>query len=212
MWKFLQDLPEADRAHLVGCLGARRKKVAKGQAIFREGDPASHFGIVLSGSVNVVRYSVDGREKLLSHLGPGEAFGTTFVLANAPRYFANIEAAEPTEVLLLKGDRVLKPCASGCPAHVRLLTSLLRTIAGRNSLLARKIDCLTEHKTSGKVMAYLRMQADLSRKTTFRIPFTRQQLADYLNVDRSALSTEITRLVRVGLIRTCGKTFSILGQ
>jgi len=212
MWKFLQSISEPDRRHLLDCLGVRQKKISKGQSVFREGDPATHFGIVLTGSVNVVRYSVDGREKLLTHLQAGEAFGTTFVLANAPRYFANIEAAEPTEVLLLRGDRVLKPCDRGCAAHTQLLTFLLRTIAWRNSMLARKIDCLTERKMSGKLMAYLRMQAELSGKTTFSIPFTRQQLADYLNVDRAALSTEIGKLAKAGVIKTSGRSFTLVDK
>lgn len=191
------------------CLGAHRKKAARGQVIFREGDDATRFGIVLSGSVNVVRYSKDGREKLLMNLRPGEAFGTTFVFANAPHYFANVEAAENSEVLLIRGDKVLSPCAKSCPAHVALLTQLLKTLARRNSLLARKIDCLTQPKTEGKLLAYLRMQSELQGKRTFAIPFTRQQLADYLNVDRAALSTVIGQLVRRRVIATSGKTFTL---
>lgn len=209
MLKLLQSLSDVECKQLFDCLGVQHKKFTKGQTIFREGDPATRFGIVLSGSVNVIRYSVDGHEKLLTHLQPGEAFGTTFVLANAPRYFANIETSEPTETLLLRGDRVLKPCNKGCPAHTKLLTFLLETIARRNSMLARKIDCLTERKTSGKIMAYLRMQAELIGETTFTIPFTRQQLADYLTVDRAALSTEISKLAKVGTIKMTRKTFTI---
>jgi len=198
--------------HLFECLGVRRKRVAKFQTIFSEEDDANRFGFILSGSVNIVRYSEDGREKLLMHLCAGEAFGTTFALANAPHYFANAEAAEVGEVLIFNGDKVLNPCAKNCPAHTQLLVRLLKTLAWRNSMLARKIDCLTEHKMSEKIMAYLRMQADLCGETTFRIPFTRQQLADYLNVDRAALSTAIGKLVKAGEIKTTGKSFTLVGK
>jgi len=196
--------------HLFECLGVRRKRITKFQTIFSEEDDANRFGFILSGSVNIVRYSEDGREKLLMHLQAGEAFGTTFVFADAPHYFANAEAAEAGEVLIFNGEKVLKPCAKNCAAHTQLLVRLLKTLAWRNSMLARKIDCLTERKMSEKIMAYLKMQADLCRAKTFTIPFTRQQLADYLNVDRAALSTEIGKLVKAGRVKTAGKTFALI--
>lgn len=195
----------------LACLGARQRTYAAGEIIFHEGERATRFGIVLSGAVNVVRYSLDGREKVISHIPAGEVFGTSFVLGGADRCFANILAAEPTTVLLLRGDRVLRPCARGCPAHVDLLCRLLGTIARRNTLLARKIDCLTQRSTAEKLLSFLEMQAEAAGTDSFEIPFTRQQLADYLNVDRAALSTEIGKLVRAGRIETTRRHFRLTG-
>jgi len=193
----------------LACLGAQRRKVEAGELLVREGEKASRFGIIVSGSVNVVRYSVDGRSRVLSHLVAGESFGTSFALGGADRYFANIEACEATESLLLDGARLLNPCQRNCPFHIRLISHLLGVLAQRNIALSRKIDCLSQHSTAGKLLAYLRMQSEAAKSKSFEIPFTRQQLADYLNVDRAALSTEIGKLVKFGVLETCRKHFNL---
>ena len=193
----------------LACFGARRASADAGDILVHEGDPATHFGLVLTGSVNVVRYTLDGRERLLAHLEEGEVFGTSFVLGGADRYFASIVAAERCEVLLLNGRHVLTPCSSRCAAHMRILSRLLATVARRNSRLAQKIDCLSQRSTAAKLMAYLRQQAADQGRKAFDIPFTRQQLADYLNVDRAALCTEITKLERQGRLKTTRRRFTL---
>jgi len=209
MSKILEILNAARRSRAATCLNLRRLKVDKGETIFHEGEDARHFGILLTGSVNVVRYSADGRARVLTHLKAGESFGTSFALGGARGYFANVEAAEPTEALLVDATRLLAPCSRGCALHMRLLTHLLGTLAQRNTVLARKIDCLTQPTTREKLMAYLRQQAEEAGSRAFEIPFSRQQLADYLNVDRAALSTEIGKLVRDGRIETTRARFRL---
>lgn len=210
MLKIFENLSAAERERAVACLGIRRKTVARGEMLFREGEAATSFGIVLRGSVNVVRYSVDGRARVLTHLTVGEPFGTSFALGGAQRYFANIEAAEETETLLVNGARVLAPCAVRCELHIRLLGHLVNILAARNVALARKIDCLSQHSTAEKLLAYLQWQAEVKGSYAFDIPFTRQELADYLNVDRAALSTEIGKLIRRGVLETTRKHFRLL--
>ena len=191
------------------CLEARRKTFQTGELLVREGERTRHFGIILSGAVNVVRYSLDGDEKVLTRLIAGQAFGTSFVLGGETRAFGNILATEPTSVLFLRGDRVLSPCARRCPAHVDLVCRLLEMIAQRNTMLARKLDCLTQKTTAEKLLSYLEMQAEAAGSRSFDIPFTRQQLADYLNVDRVALCIQISRLVKEGRIETQRKHFRL---
>lgn len=205
-------LPRKDLADLLDYFAARGRTAAAGEIVVREGAPARRFGILLAGAVNIVRYSFGGREKILGHLTAGECFGTSFVLARAPVYFANIVAAEPTAYVLLDGDRVRAPRRACGATHAEILSRLLGILAARNIQLARKDECLTQRTTADKVMAYLRMQAEESGRrpgAPFEIPFTRQQLADYLNVDRAALSTEIGKLARRGLLETDGKIFRL---
>lgn len=194
----------------LACLGARRVTADAQGVLVHEGDAATHFGIILSGAVNVVRYTPDGRERLLARLEAGEAFGTSFVLGGAPRYFASIVADAPTAALMLNGARTLAPCAARCAVHTALLGRLLATVARRNSGLARKIDCLSQRTTGGKLMAYLRQLAEAAGSPSFEIPFTRQQLADYLNVDRAALCTEISRLQESGRLVRDRRRFRLL--
>ena len=191
------------------CLEARRRTFQAGELLVREGETARNFGIILSGAVNVVRYSLEGDEKVLTRLSAGQAFGTSFVLGGETRAFGNILATEETTVLFLWGDRVLSPCTRRCPAHVDLLCHLLEIIAHRNTLLARKLDCLTQRTTADKLMSYLEMQAEAAGSRSFEIPFTRQQLADYLNVDRAALCIQISHLVQEGRIETRRKHFRL---
>lgn len=207
MQKIIEGFSERDLARPLACFGARRISADAEDVLVHEGDAATHFGIVLAGSVNVVRYTPDGRTRLLAHLGEGEAFGTSFVLGGSDRYFASIVADRPTEVLMLNGARVLTPCPSRCAVHMQILSRLLATVARRNSRLAQKIDCLSQKSTAAKLMAYLRQQAEDAKSKAFDIPFTRQQLADYLNVDRSALCTEITRLEKSGRLKTDRRHF-----
>lgn len=209
MEKLFDGFTARELERVLACFGARRISADAGEILVHEGDPATSFGLVLSGAVNVVRYAPDGRERLLAHLGAGEVFGTAFALGGADRYFATIAAAESTEVLFLNGRRVLTPCAAACAAHVRVLARLLTTVARRNSGLAQKIDCLSQRSTAAKLMAYLRQQAADRGTKSFEIPFTRQQLADYLNVDRAALCTEIAKLERQGKLTTSRKRFTL---
>lgn len=204
------EFSEAERAQTFACLGVKRRCAQKGELLFREGERARHFGIILSGSVNVVRYSLDGRARVLTHLTAGESFGTSFALGGATGYFGNIEANEPTEALLLDGTRLLAPCHAACKMHTALLARLLEALARRNIALAHKIDCLTQRTTAEKLLSYLHMQSAAAGSKSFTIPFTRQQLANYLNVDRAALSTEIGKLVKKGILRTCRRHFRLM--
>lgn len=209
MQKFIESLAAEECAPAATCLGMYTRTADTGELMFREGEPANCVGIVLTGSVNVVRYSVDGRARVLTHVAAGESFGTSFALGGANRYFANIVAAEPTEALLISGPRLLAPCARNCPLHVKLLAHLLGAIARRNTNLARKIDCLSQHSTREKILAYLHIQAETAGSPEFDTPFTRQELADYLNVDRAGLSTELGKLVKEGKLETTRKHFKI---
>lgn len=209
MKALFEEFSEAERAHAFACLGVQRRHAETGELLFHEGEAAGYFGIILSGSVNVVRYSLDGRARVLSHLTAGESFGTSFVLGGATSYFGNIEANEPTDAMLLDGSRLLSPCSTNCKLHTRLLAHLLEALARRNIALAKKIDCLTQRTTAEKLLAYLKMQSEASGNRSFTIPFTRQQLADYLNVDRAALSTEIGKLVKSGVLETIRKRFRL---
>ena len=210
MVKLFDGFSERALARPLACFGARRVAADAEGVLVHEGDAATHFGIVLSGAVNVVRYTPDGRERLLARLGAGEAFGTSFVLGGAAHYFASVVAAEPTVALMLNGARMLAPCAARCAAHVQLLSRLLAVVARRNSGLAQKIDCLSQRTTAAKLMAYLRQQSAAAGAKTFEIPFTRQRLADYLNVDRAALCTEITRLQESGRLVRDRRRFRLL--
>ena len=168
---------------LLSCLGARRVRLAKGEPLLRTGEKADRFGIVLSGSLAVSTYDTDGRRTLIKLIRAPEVVAAAQALSGADVISVDVEANEDSVVLLLKAARILE--------------------------LNRKIEILSHRSTQDRLMAYLRAVAQQKCTVEFDIPFDRQQLADYLCVERSALSAEISRLSKLGLISSRKNHFSV---
>ena len=203
----LDGLSDSEVQHVFTCLQARRKRLEKGEILFSEGSTVDRFAIVLSGAVHVIRYTIDGRGKIEETVGAGGLVGAAQVCASEPFYLANAVAAEESEVLVMSGIRFLAPCDKTCSVHVQMMRRLLVSVAKRGVKLQRKLYCLSQPTTSEKLMAFLRLAQSEAGTETFGIPYTRQELADYLNVARAALSTEIGKLVKAGVIETDHKAF-----
>ncbi len=124
----------------------------------------------------------------------------------------NVTAAEPSRVLFLNAGRVLTVCSQNCPHHTLLIRNLLTLSAQKNLLLSRKILYTSPKSIRGRLLSYLSDQAMCTGSSRFTIPFHRQQLADYLNVDRSALSNELSKLQREGVLKTERNYFKLLGD
>ena len=196
-------------AALLSCLGARRRRLAKGEALMRAGEKADRIGIVLSGSLAVSTYDLSGRRTLIKRIGPAEIVAAAQALAGSDTMSVDVEADEDSDVLTLKSDRILAPCENACTFHTRLVRNLMQSLAVKTLELNRKIDILSHRSTQDRLMAYLRAVAQQKCTVEFDIPFDRQQLADYLCVERSALSAEISRLSKLGLITSRKSHFAL---
>ena len=187
-----------DLESLLSCLGARAVKIDKGKAFIRTGDKADRFGIVLLGSLSVVQYDAEGRRTIVKNIPESGLVGAAQALAGVQSFAFDVEADELTEVLVMRTARILAPCESVCRFHARLVRNLMSTFAAKTLELNRKIDILSRRTTAEKLLTYLRGVAAERGTREFDIPFDRQQLADFLCVERSALSAEISRLARAG--------------
>ena len=185
---------------LFSCLGARRARLAKGELLLRTGEKADRFGIVLTGSLAVSTYDADGRRTLIKLIRVPEVVAAAQALSGADAISVDVEANEDSVVLLLKAARIVTPCENACAFHARLVRNIMRTLAVKTLELNRKIEILSHRSTQNRLMAYLHSIAQQKGTAEFDIPFDRQQLADYLCVERSALSAEISRLSKLGLI------------
>ena len=203
-------MDQAELSQLLGCLGARVMEAQKKQAVFTEGDPAEFVGIVLSGGVQVVRDDYYGRRSIVAAVGPAELFGEAFACAAVQELPVSVIAFQDSEILLLNCRRILTSCPNACAFHARLVGNLLRVVAGKNLLLNQKLDLVSRRTTREKLMAYLLAQAKKHGSNEFMIPYDRQSLADYLEVDRSAMSAEISRLRREGILETDRSWFRLL--
>lgn len=199
-----------DLAAMMGCIGGKTASVAKGQPVYREGDPATHVGMVLSGAVQLVREDYYGNRSIVAHIGPGELFGETYACAGIAALPISIVADEDSVVLLMDCRRITTTCSSACAFHNRIIFNLLRLVATKNLVYDQKIQVTSKRTTREKLMAYLLNQAKLQGSNSFAIPYDRQELADYLEVDRSGLSVEISKLRKEKVLESDKCNFKLL--
>lgn len=195
---------------MLPCLNARTVNREKGEYLFAEGEPALHMGVVLSGGVQVVQEDYHGDRSIVGTIGPGQLFGETFALAQVPALPVSVICTAPSRIMLLDCRRIITTCTSACVHHQRIIRNLLHATAEKNLHLHRKLSIISQRTTREKLLAYLSDQARLHQSRTFTIPFDRQALADYLGVERSALSAEIGKLRDLGVLESTKSRFTLL--
>lgn len=198
-----------DLKSMLACLGAKFITVAKGDPVFLEGEPAQLVGVVLSGSVQAVQDDYYGNRSVLSILQPGDSFGEAFSCAGLESMPVSVFAIKDSEVLLLNCRRILTLCSHTCHFHSQLIRNILKGLAQKNLAFTQKVRYMSQKTTKEKLMAYLLDQAKLQGSAEFVIPCDRQALADYLGVERTAMSAEIGKLKKAGLLDTKGSWFCV---
>ena len=204
------DIAPTDLDAMMDCLGTRTLSFAKGETIFSEGEPAKYIGIVLSGSAQISRDDYYGNRSIMTQLETADLFGESFAFAGVKTLPINAIATSNTEVLFIDAARIISPCSNACGFHNRLIFNLLKVMARKNLGFHQKIEITSKRTTREKLLAYLNLQAKLQQSSSFEIPFDRQALADYLEVDRSGLSAEISKLRKEGIIECHRSRFTLL--
>ena len=192
---------------LLGEVGAVLRTYSRGETLVLAGQSNRRVGVVLSGAIEAYHPAASGARLPISQMGPGGVFGDVLGGSSLASP-VTVLAAAPCEVLLIPYERLL--LSDGSPAHQRALQNLVRTISDKYFSLSRRIDLLVLKSLRAKVCAYLLSEAERAGSLTFSIPFSRIQLADYLNCDRSALSRELSQMQRDGLLDTYKSSFKLL--
>jgi len=208
----LERIAPGELLRMLECLGAQLLHFAKGSSILRQGDPARSFGLLLSGSAQIIRGDVHGSHDVIAAIQPGELFAEALACAALDALPVNVVAQSDCVVLMFSHSRVMQGCPRGCVAHSQLVTALLRLISQKNLQLNQKLEIVMQRTTREKLMAYLELQSRACGSRRFTIPFDRQGLADYLGVERSAMSTELNRLKKEGRIDFHKAVFELLPQ
>jgi len=193
---------------VINCMDAKTKSCGKGEVILLTGDRADHIGQLLSGSVQVIKESADGNITILTELAPPELFGEVFACAGIARSPVTVQAAEKCRILLFNYKKVITLCPSSCSFHSKLVENMLGIIAQKTLALNQKIEILSRRTTRDKLLAFFDAQRGTAKK--FTIPYNREELAQYLCVDRSAMSGELCKLRDDGLIRFRKNEFELL--
>ena len=202
----------SDINEMLGCLLAKERTDKKGEIIFPEGSPTEQIGVVLTGRVVIELGDVWGNNSVLSSIGPGGVFAEAYACVPGEPLMVNVTAAEDTEALLLNIKRVLEPCSKVCPYHVRLVRNLLALCAGKNLQLSRRVLHTGPKSIRKRLLSFFSECIKRTGSYSFDIPYNRQQLADYLSVERSALSNELSIMQRDGLIRYEKNHFDVMEQ
>ena len=203
-------ISEGDIRAMLHCLNGRTFAIERGSVIFQAESRAENVGIVLEGAVQVVRDDFYGNRTIQAQALPGELFGEAFACAGVQRLPVTVEGVKPGRVLVIGLRRIIETCSTACDFHSRMVMNLLRAVAARNLQLNQKLEITSQRTTREKLLTYLMVQARRADSDSFVIPFDRQGLADYLCVERSALSAEIGRLRREGILESERSRFTLL--
>lgn len=193
---------------MLGCLCPRKARFVKGSLILAAGEETRSIGIMLSGQAFVYKDDILGRRSVLTVLSPADMFAESFLCAGITSSPVTVEAGDDCDVLLIPFERIIKTCGSCCAHHNALIENMLGIIARKNMALSDKIDHIAKKTTKQKLASYLLLQA-AENGLEFSLPFDRQGLADYLCVNRSALSRELSRISDEGILSFKRDRFAI---
>ena len=195
----------------MSALGALRERAfSRGETILHAGARVSELGVVLSGLVHIESVDYWGNRSILGAVAPGEVFAESYAVCGE-KLMVSAVAAEDTRVLFADLERLLAPDNAACPWQAKLLRALTALCARKNLALSSRIFSTTPKTVRGRLLTFLSEQVVKNGGTKFSVPFDRQQMADYLNLDRSALSKELGKMRDEGLLEFRKNRFRLLG-
>lgn len=185
---------------MLQCMESYTKVFTKEETVYRAGEVAEYIGLVLSGGVNIENTDAWGYRSILSYVGEGQIFAETYACIPGQPLMVSVTAVERTTVLFLNTANLLRICPNSCVYHNRIIKNLLQISAQKNLSLSQKILHTSSKSIRGRLLSYFSEQVLKGGSYEFTIPFNRQQLADYLGVDRSAMSNELSKMRREGIL------------
>lgn len=198
--QLFRGLEEEEIRSLLGCLNAEKRNYKKGETILSEGRITESVGIVLSGMAMISYCDIWGNNSILGNVAPGSVFAEVYACIPGQPLLVTVSAMEDTSVLFLNVGSVLTTCSNACPFHSRLARNLLTVCAHKSLQLSQRIQHTGSKSVRGRLLSYFSECAKQAGSNSFMIPYNRQQLADYLNVDRSAMCNELSKMQKDGII------------
>ena len=199
-----------DRKTMLGCIGYHISTFKKGDIVAFEDENIKHIGIVLSGAVDMVKEDLWGNKTMLVRIRKDELFGETFACGEDNLSVVTFLVSEDAKILFMPFSRVMHSCTMACVFHHQLIENMVHIIANKNRDLMRKVEVVSKRTIREKILAYLSLQAQVQNTRYFEIPLGRVELAEYLCVDRSALTRELVKMRDEGLIDYDKNCFRIM--
>ena len=198
--KLFSGVGDDDISTMLTCMGARLLTYKKGEHVLRQGEHLSDILVLAEGSLHIQRDDYWGNRSILGHIGVGEIFGEAYVAPESGTLLNDVIAVEDSAVFFFDVKRVISTCSSACRFHTMVVQNLFFAISEKNRGLVQKLDYMSRRTTREKLLSYLSEEAKKQNSASITLPFNRQQLADYLSVDRSAMSNELCKMRDEGIL------------
>ena len=208
--KMFSGVGDEEIESMLSCLNARVQHYKKGEYVLRTGGHLRDILILVKGSLHIQKDDYWGNRSLLGQLGAGEMFGEAYVAPESGALMNDVVAVEDSAVMFFDLQRLLTTCSSACRFHTAVVQNLFFAISEKNRKLVQKLGHMSKRSTREKLISYLSEEAKRQNSARFSIPFNRQQLADFLSVDRSAMSNELCKMRDEGLLRFDKNHFELL--
>lgn len=192
-------IADTEISPMLDCLSVTVKNYEKNQYIHRMGDHTDSIGLVLSGHVHIVKEDFWGNRSIMAEIRTCGLFGEAYAISGKPLEVGVI-ATDAVQVMFFNSRKITETCTSACGFHAKLIQNLLKIVTEKTLMLTQKIEYLSKRSTREKLLSYLSAQALKKGRPFFDIPFNRTQLAEYLSIDRSAMTTELGRMRDEGLL------------
>lgn len=208
--KLFSGAGENEISTMLSCLGAKLNRYKKGEYVFRAGEYVHNITVLVKGSLHIQKDDYWGNRTIINIITPGEMFGEAYVSPDSGALLNDVIAIEDSAVMFFDVQQILTMCPSACKFHTLALKNLFFAISEKNRRLVTKLGHISNRTTREKLLSYLSDEAKRNKSASFSIPFNRQQLADFLSVDRSAMSNELSKMRNEGLIKFDKNQFTLL--
>lgn len=208
--KLFEGIDEAEIRAMLGCLDAKIKTFRKGEYVYRQGDEITDITMLAAGELHILNEDYWGNGNIISTVSVGEMFGESYVTPSSGTMLNSVMAVSDSVVMYFDAKRIITTCPSACKFHSMVVQNLFYAISDKNRKLVQKLGHMSQRSTREKLMSYLSEAAKRDGSNTFEIPFNRQQLADFLSVDRSAMSSELSKMRVDGLIEYEKNKFTLI--
>ncbi|MBE5955522.1 MAG: Crp/Fnr family transcriptional regulator [Lachnospiraceae bacterium] len=201
---------ETEISAMLNCLQATLRTYKKGDYVFREGERLDKITVLVDGKLLIQKDDFWGNRSIVNVIRIGEMFGEAYIAPESGSILNDVIAEENSVVIFFDVHRILTTCPSACRFHSMIIENLFFAISEKNRKLVQKIGHISKRTTRAKLLSYLSEESKLHNSNHFTIPFNRQQLADFLSVDRSAMSNELGKMRDEGLILFDKNEFTLL--
>ena len=208
--KMFSGLGEKEIESMLSCLGARCYKYKKGEYVLRQGERLGDIIVLAEGNLHIQKDDYWGNRSILGQVTVGEMFGEAYVAPESGSLLNDVVAIEDSTALFFDVKRIITTCSSACRFHAIVVQNMFFAISEKNRKLVQKLKHMSKRTTREKLISYLSEEAKKQNSPSFTIPFNRQQLADFLSVDRSAMSSELCKMRNEGLLQFNKNRFTLL--